>query len=103
MIMLLLAPAVMVICGFVGWLSRDRRAKAREQQLLALVAKHARAHDSAVAAARRMWHANQRLAELYIDAVGVVDPDLAAGLRRIWARVEAPQAVARLLQRARHG
>ena len=77
-----------------------REVIGRQQKVITL---QQAAVGNLVIANKHLDHWCERFRDLYIGAVAHIDPSLATELRAKWAQVQAPSAVARLLERARHG
>lgn len=108
---MLLLLAGGLIAGFlIGVLVRHRVALRQAATLREVIDRQQKvitlqqsAVGNLVIANKHLDHWCERFRDLYIGAVAHIDPTLATELRAKWAQVQAPSAVARLLERARHG
>jgi hypothetical protein len=98
-----LALAAIAIAFAVAECRRERAARRQLAALQAVVAQQQRSLHRLVKDNVLLDHWCGRFRDLYIATVAQIDPAYAAELRAKWAQVQAPSAVARLLERVRHG
>lgn len=104
MIGLMVGALVVFNLGFVaGAAFRTLSAQREVGTLRGVIAKQQAAVARMAKDNALLDHWCGRFRDLYIGTVAQIDPSLASELRAKWAQVQAPTAVARLLDRARHG